>query len=186
MTTTVSKFSFDSPASYILLHSPMHSVVQKASTEMYNSGSFIDKLCLDKKLLKFTIVTWFRKTDQVVTFGISRNSDFKYSSHCSSNSLVLDVATPDILYIWNSLLASVLQLFLLARFWATFKATVISLMVHYRGWVGSQRWLNLSLGLFGLAMGLIPEVPAIGPNMLEWRNRCLPITGGNFRPMPSI
>ena len=33
-------------------------------------------------------VTWLWKTDQVVTFGISRNTNFKYSSHCSS--LVLD------------------------------------------------------------------------------------------------
>ena len=41
--------------------------------------------------------------------------------------------------------------------------------------------LNHPLGLFGL-----PEVPAIGPNMLEWRNRRLPIPGVNFRPMPSM
>ena len=40
------------------------------------------------------------------------------------------------------------------------------------------------LGLFGLA--IVPEVPAIGPNLLKWRNRCLPITGVNFKPMPSI
>ena len=26
----------------------------------------------------------FGKTDQVVTFGISRNADFKYLSHCKS------------------------------------------------------------------------------------------------------
>ena len=33
-------------------------------------------------------VTWFWKTDQVVTFGISRHTDFKYWSHCCT--LVLD------------------------------------------------------------------------------------------------
>ena len=33
-------------------------------------------------------VTWLWKTDQVVTFGISRNTNFKYLSYCSS--LVLD------------------------------------------------------------------------------------------------
>ena len=33
-------------------------------------------------------VTWFWKTNRDVTFGISRNTEFKYSSHCSS--LVLD------------------------------------------------------------------------------------------------
>ena len=35
-----------------------------------------------------SFVTWFRKTDQVVTFGILRNTVFKYSNHCSC--LVLD------------------------------------------------------------------------------------------------
>ena len=32
----------------------------------------------------------------------------------------------------------------------------------------------------------LPEVPAIDPNMLKWCKRCLPITGVNFRPMPSM
>ena len=39
--------------------------------------------------------------------------------------------------------------------------------------------LNPPLGLFGLAR--VPEVPTIGRNMLEWRNRCLPIPGGEFQ-----
>ena len=79
---------------------------------------------------------------------------------------------------------------------------VISLMVCYRGWMGgserggwsgwmggSERggWeagggLKLPLGLFGLAIG--PR--SASPNMLEWRNRHLPITEVNFRPMPSM
>ena len=55
---------------------------------------------------------------------------------------------------------------------------------------GRGRWvakegLNPLLGLFGLAIW-VPEVPVIGPNMLEWHNRCLPVTGVNFRPMPSM
>ena len=42
--------------------------------------------------------------------------------------------------------------------------------------------LNRSLELFGLAMS--PKRPAIGPNMLRWPKRRLPITGVSFRPMP--
>ena len=38
--------------------------------------------------LDILYVTWFWKTDLVGTFGILRNTDFKYSSHCSS--LMLD------------------------------------------------------------------------------------------------
>ena len=49
-------------------------------------------------------VTWFWKTDQDVTFGITRNTDFKYSSPCIS--LVLDI-----LYNWNSHLASIFNYF---------------------------------------------------------------------------
>ena len=45
--------------------------------------------------------------------------------------------------------------------------------------------LNYFSGLFGLAMSpRLPEMPAIGPNMLRWCKRCLPITGVNFRSMP--
>ena len=41
-------------------------------------------------------------------------------------------------------------------------------MAHYRGGWEVGGGLNSPLGLFGLlAMG--PEVPAINPNMLEWR-----------------
>ena len=69
-------------------------------------------------------------------------------------------------------------------------------MARYKGWVGGRgrgRWrggweagggLNPLLGLFGLVW--VSEVPAIGPNMLEWRKRHLPITGVNFRPMLSM
>ena len=45
--------------------------------------------------------------------------------------------------------------------------------------------LNPLLGLFRLAMGL-RSASYIGPNMLEWRKRRLPITRVNFRPMPSM
>ena len=66
-------------------------------------------------------------------------------------------------------------------------------MAGYRGWVdgrgGAGGWsgweagggLHPVLGLFG--PDIVPEVPAIGSNMLEWRNRHLPITGVNFRPI---
>ena len=55
------------------------------------------------------------------------------------------------------------------------------------GWRGgweARSGLNHQLGLFGLAMS--PKEPAIGPNMLEWRNRRLPTPRVNFRPMPSM
>ena len=63
----------------------------------------------------------------------------------------------------------------------------------YMGWAGGRGrggWedgggLNPPLGLFTLAMGL-RSASYIGPNMLEWRKRCLPITRVNFRPMPSM
>ena len=60
-------------------------------------------------------------------------------------------------------------------------------MACYRGWVGGGgEWkagggLIPPLELFGLAIE-----PAIGPNMLEWCNRHLPITEVNFRSMPSV
>ena len=45
--------------------------------------------------------------------------------------------------------------------------------------------LNPALGLFRLAMGL-RSASYIGPNMLEWRKRHLPITRVNFRSMFSM
>ena len=51
------------------------------------------------------------------------------------------------------------------------------------GWEAGGR-LNPPLGLFGLAR--VPEVPAIGPNMLRWRKRHLPNIGVNFRPIASM
>ena len=61
------------------------------------------------------------------------------------------------------------------------------------GWAGGRGrggWedadgLNPLLGLFRLAMDL-RNASYIGPNMLEWRKRHLPITRVNFRPMPSM
>ena len=46
----------------------------------------------------------YGKTDQVVTFGISTNTDFKYSSHCSP--LVLDCSHTR--YMWPDLPKGVL------------------------------------------------------------------------------
>ena len=51
------------------------------------------------------------------------------------------------------------------------------------GWEAGGR-LNLLLGLFGLTTD--PRSASHNPNMLEWRKRYLPITGVNFRPMPSM
>ena len=51
------------------------------------------------------------------------------------------------------------------------------------GWE-SGGWLNPPLWLLGQLW--VPEMPAIGPNKLEWRMKCLPTTGVNFRPMPSM
>ena len=50
----------------------------------------------------------------------------------------------------------------------------------------SKYTINLPLGLFNLGQLWVPEVPAIGPNMLEWCKTGLPITGVSFRPMPSM
>ena len=48
------------------------------------------------RIIAYLNVTQFWKTDQDVTFGISRNTDFKYSSHCSS--LVLDCSHARYMY----------------------------------------------------------------------------------------
>ena len=56
-------------------------------------------------------------------------------------------------------------------------------MVGLGGWE-VRGGLNLPLGLFGLAMD--PTSASHRLKQLEWRNRCLPITGVNFRLMPSM
>ena len=63
-------------------------------------------------------------------------------------------------------------------------------MAHYRGWVngrvegqveevGSWRQVKPSIRIVWTNY----KVPAIGPNILRWRKRHLPITEVNFRPM---
>ena len=62
-------------------------------------------------------------------------------------------------------------------------------MVCYRGGrgegqVGGSGWEargKLTLPWDCLGWLWVPEVPAIGPNMLKWRKRHLPITGGEFQ-----
>ena len=46
-----------------------------------------DRELLLKIYCTFTLI-WFWRADQIVTFGISRNTDFKYWNHCGS--FVLD------------------------------------------------------------------------------------------------
>ena len=53
------------------------------------------------------------------------------------------------------------------------------------GWEAGGR-LNSPLGLFEVYVAESEEVPAIDPNMLRWCKRRFPITGMNFRPMPSM
>ena len=46
--------------------------------------------------------------------------------------------------------------------------------------------LNPLLGVFGLPMSPRSSSHTVGPNMLEWHKRPLPITGVIFRPTPSM
>ena len=60
-------------------------------------------------------VTWFSKTDQVVIFGISRNTNFKYWSHCSFDC---SHARYTVWLEWNSLLAGILYCWILSNFFS--------------------------------------------------------------------
>ena len=53
-----------------------------------------------------------------------------------------------------------------------------------KGWVENQRWVKLSVRTVWTSY--VPEVPAIGPNMLEWHKSRFPITAVDFRHMPSM
>ena len=108
-------------------------------------------------------VTEFWKTDQVVTFGILRNTDFKYLSHCNSHVLDCSHAKYTIRqeqsFSQRFITISASQWILSNFFQNHCNITDGTLWGWEEGGMGGGSGqeagggLNLSLGLFGLVMG---------------------------------
>ena len=80
----------------IAYHKAVASAQQNAA-ESQNTGLYASpkkKVDKNKVLHTYVYVTLFWKTDHVVTFSISRNTDFKYSMGCSSPMVQYSHARP--------------------------------------------------------------------------------------------